>query len=135
MEVCMQILVDADSCPVKEIILSIAKERNLPVTMFIDKAHELNDGYSDVITVEKGKDSADKALENKVRNGDVVITQDYKVAAIALEKGARALNQDGFIYTDGNIQRILHDGHHIPKERTDGDDDKFEQAFLSQLKQ
>ncbi len=131
----MQILVDADACPVKEIILQIAKRRNIPVTMFIDRAHELNDGYSHVVTVEKGKDSADRALEWDVKSGDLVITQDYKVAAIALEKGARALNQDGFIYTHENIDRILNDGHHIPHMRTAEDDDKFEKAFLSQLKQ
>ena len=49
----MQILVDADACPVKQIIVRPAKERNIPVTMLIDTSHELSDGYSTVITVVK----------------------------------------------------------------------------------
>ena len=54
MEQAKRILVDADACPVKGIILRLAKQRNIPVTMVIDTSHELNDGYSTVITVDKG---------------------------------------------------------------------------------
>ena len=42
----MQILVDADACPVGQIIVRLAKEKNIPVTMRIDTSHELGDGYS-----------------------------------------------------------------------------------------
>ena len=56
----MQILVDADACPVKDIIVRFAKKYNIPVTMLIDTSHILDDGYSKVITVDKGRDSADK---------------------------------------------------------------------------
>lgn len=78
----MQILVDADACPVKKIIVHIAKDKNIPVTMIIDTSHELNDNYSTIITVEKGKDSADIALVNMVKSGDVVVTQDYGLAPL-----------------------------------------------------
>ena len=53
----MKILVDADACPVKEIIVRLAKQRNIPATMLIDTSHQLNDGYSTVITVDKQADS------------------------------------------------------------------------------
>jgi len=49
----MRILVDADACPVKQTVVRLAKERNIPVTMLIDTSHELNDGYSTIITVDK----------------------------------------------------------------------------------
>lgn len=141
----MKILVDADACPVKHIILKIAKEYNIPVTMFIDTSHILNDGYSEVVTVDKSRDSVDIALINKVAGGDIVVTQDFGVAAMALPKGARAVNQNGLIYTDGNIDKLLFERHLAqkvrrsggrtsgPRKRTKEDDMRFEAAFRGLL--
>lgn len=141
----MKILVDADACPVKECIVKIAKKFKIPVIMFIDTSHELDDGYSKVITVEKAKDSVDFALINKVSKGDIVVTQDYGVATMALSKCARAINQNGLIFTDKNIDKLLYERYvsqkvrraggrtRGPAKRTDEDDEKFERAFLSLL--
>jgi len=137
----VQILVDADACPVKEIIVKIAKQYNLPVTMLIDTSHELNDGYSDVITVEKSRDSVDIALINITKAGDIVVTQDFGVAAMALGKKAKAVNQNGLIYSDNNIDRLLFERHLGQKVRRAGgrtsgnkkrikkDDEDFERVF------
>lgn len=137
----MNILVDADACPVKGIIVKIAKQYRLPVTMVIDTSHELDDGYSTVIVVDKARDSADIALINLVRAGDIVVTQDYGVAALALGKKARAVNQNGLIYSDGNIDKLLFERHlgqkvrraggrtSNPRKRTPEDDMNFEKAF------
>lgn len=139
----MQILVDADACPVKSIIVRIAKQYKLSVIMLIDTSHELNDGYSTVITVDKARDSVDIALINLVKAGDIVVTQDYGVAAMALGKSARAINQNGLIYTDDNIDRLLFERHLGQKVRRAGgrtasikkrmkkDDEQFEEAFAS----
>lgn len=141
MEERMRILVDADACPVKGIIIKIAKEYRLPVTMFVDTSHTLNDGYSEVVTVDKSRDSVDIALVNKVSKGDIVVTQDYGVAAMALPKGARAINQNGLIYSNDNIDKLLFERHLSqkvrrsggrtsgPKKRTKEDDLRFEAAF------
>jgi len=137
----MQILVDADACPVKEIIVRIAKKKSIPVTMVIDTAHKLNDGYSHVVTVDKGADSVDFALVGLLHAEDVVVTQDYGLAAMALGKGAKVMNQNGLIYTDENIDRLLMERHLSakarragkrtkgPVKRTKADDEKFEMAF------
>jgi len=137
----MKILVDADACPVKNIIVRIAKEHNIPVVMLIDTSHVVNDGYSEVITVDKSRDSVDIALANKVSKSDIVVTQDYGVAAMALPKGANAINQNGLIYSNENIDKLLferHMGQKIrqsggrtsgPRKRTKEDDEKFEKAF------
>lgn len=85
----MKILVDADACPVKEILVGIARRRGIPVTMLLDTSHVLDDGYSTVITVDKGRDSADIRLVNLIQPGDVVVTQDYGVAAMSLARGQR----------------------------------------------
>lgn len=137
----MKILVDADACPVKDIIVKLAKRRHLPVTMFIDTSHILDDGYSTVITVDKGRDSADIRLVNLISPGDIVVTQDFGVAAMSLARGAKALNQNGMIYSDKNMDRLLFEralGQKIRRaggkagknrKRTSEDDKNFEAAL------
>ncbi len=138
----VQVLVDADACPVKELIVRAARQRGVPVTMLIDTSHELNDGYSLVLTVDKGKDSVDIALANLVKPGDLVMTQDYGVAAMALGHGAKALNQNGLIYTQENMDRLLFERYLSQKVRRSGgkagknrkrskaDDEEFMRSFL-----
>lgn len=137
----MKILVDADACPVKEIIVNIAKSKNVKVIMLIDTSHEIDDGYSEVVIVDKARDSVDFALINKAEKGDIVVTQDYGVAAMALAKGAIAINYDGIIYSDKNMDRLLFERHLAQKVRRSGgrisgpskrskeQDEKFEKAF------
>lgn len=137
----LNILVDADACPVKQIIVKVAKEKKINVTMFIDTSHVIDDGYSEVVVVDKVRDSVDFALVNKVRKGDIVVTQDYGVAAMALAKGARAINQNGVIYSDDNMDKLLFERHISQKVRRSGNrvsgppkrtkehDEKFERAF------
>jgi uncharacterized protein YaiI (UPF0178 family) len=141
----MKILVDADACPVKEIIVRMAKRRNIPLVMVIDTSHELSNGYGKVITVDKGADSADYAIAGLTSRGDIVVTQDYGLAAMVLAKGAKAINQDGMIYTNDNIdelltrryvgQKIRRSGGRMKgsKKRTKKDDSHFEHAFGSML--
>lgn len=107
----MKILVDADACPVKNIIVDIAKKYNIVVAMYIDTSHEYKDGYSEVITIAKGSDAVDIALVNDLEKGYIVVTQDYGLAAIALGKGARVIDQNGRIYTADNIDRLLFERH------------------------
>lgn len=116
----MRILVDADACPVKEIIIQVAKEENIKVMMFTDVCHIIDDGYSEVITVDKANDAVDIALANSVLKGDIVVTQDYGVAAMVLAKGAKAINQYGMIYSDDNMDKLLFERHIVQKVRRSG---------------
>ena len=137
----MRILVDADACPVKQIIVRLAKEKKIPVTMLIDTSHELSDGYSTIITVDKQTDSVDFALMGLLEREDIVVTQDYGLAAMVIGKGARAVNQNGLVFTDENMDKLLmerHIGGKIrrdggrtkgPAKRTKDDDARFEAAF------
>jgi len=137
----MKILVDADACPVKGIIVKLAKAKKIPVTMLTDTSHQLRDGYSQVITVDKAADSVDFALMGLLSSGDIVVTQDYGLAAMALGKRARVINQNGMVYTDENIDRLLMERHlgskvrrgggrtKGPPKRTKEDDARFEERF------
>ena len=132
----MRIMVDADACPVKKEILLLAKEHNIPVSMFFDNAHVYEDGYSEVYILDKGADSVDYFLINKTLPGDIVVTQDYGVATMALSKKAYPINQNGLIFSDDNILSLLnqrainkklrrHSNLKGPKKRTAKDSTNF----------
>jgi uncharacterized protein YaiI (UPF0178 family) len=138
----MKILVDADACPVKDIIEETAAKYRLPVLMLIDTSHILTSDYSEIILVSKAPDAVDFALINRTVRGDIVVTQDYGVAAMALGKGAYAIHPSGKNYTDNNIDVLLMErdiakkcrrageriGGHA-KKRTSADNERFAGAF------
>ncbi len=143
----MKILVDADACPVKDIIEYTAKRLQIPVVMLIDTSHILNSDYSEIILVSKAPDAVDIALINRALRGDIVVTQDYGVAAMALGKGAFAIHPGGKIYTDYNIDILLMErdiarkarraGERIKNrscKRTAADDERFQEAFIKLCK-
>lgn len=86
------IYVDADACPVVKQIENVAKSHNIPVTLFCDTNHVLQSDYSEVKIIGAGADAVDFALVNSCRAGDIVVTQDYGVAAMALARGACVIN-------------------------------------------
>ncbi|MBQ8509059.1 MAG: DUF188 domain-containing protein [Clostridia bacterium] len=140
----MRILIDADGCPVTKLTLRIAARYGIECVLFCDTAHSF-DTDARVITVSQGADSADFALVNHVLPGDIVVTQDYGLAAMALARGARPISQDGMLYTDGNIggllesralaKRIRRGGGRLkgPSKRTSAQDTAFEAALLKLL--
>lgn len=144
----MKIFVDADACPVIDIVEDIATKYNIPVTLLCDTNHVLTSDYSEVIVVGAGADAVDYKLISICHRGDIVVTQDYGVAAMALGKGAYAIHQSGKWYTDENIDQMLMERHlnkkarrassrnHIkgPRKRNDEDDQRFAESFEKLLR-
>lgn len=144
----MQIYVDADACPVVDIVEKIAKKYEIPSTLICDTNHVLHTGYSQIRVVEAGADAVDFALVTLCHRGDIVVTQDYGVAAMALGKGAYAIHQSGKWYTDDNIDQLLMERHISKKarrtsgkshqkglhKRTGEDDIRFEESFEKMVK-
>ena len=116
-EISMQIFVDADACPVVDIIEKISKKYHISVTLLCDTNHVLHSDYSEVIVVGAGADAVDYKLISICHKGDVVVSQDYGVAAMALGKGAYAIHQSGKWYTDDNIDQMLMERHLNKKAR------------------
>ena len=143
----MQIFVDADACPVVGIIETMAEKYNIPTTLLCDTNHVLSSAYSEVVVVGAGADAVDYKLISICHKGDIVVSQDYGVAAMALGKGAYAIHQSGKWYTNDNIDQMLMERHlnkkarrssrkcHIkgPKKRTEEDDERFVQSFEKML--
>ena len=144
----MQIYVDADACPVVGIVEKIAITYMVPVTLLCDTNHVLESDYSEVKVIGAGADAVDFALINLCHKGDIVVTQDYGVAAMALGKGAYCIHQSGKWYTNDNIDEMLMVRHlgkkarransknHIkgPKKRTSEDDERFAESFEKLIK-
>lgn len=144
----MKIFVDADACPVIDIVEDIATKYNIPVTLLCDTNHVLTSDYSEVIVVGAGADAVDYKLISICHRGDIVVTQDYGVAAMALGKGAFAIHQSGKWYTNENIDQMLMERHlnkkarrassrnHIkgPRKRTEVDDQRFAESFEKLLR-
>lgn len=115
-----KILVDADGCPVINETIDIAKEFNMPCVLICDTAHEMHREGAETITVSKGADAVDFVLVNRIKKGDIVVTQDYGLAAMALAKQGLPLDQNGRWYTDDNIDQLLAARHKAQKIRRAG---------------
>lgn len=144
----MHIYIDDDACPVVGIAEDIATKYNISVTLLCDTNHVLTSDYSEVIVVGAGADAVDYKLISICHRGDIVVTQDYGVAAMALGKGSFAIHQSGKWYTNENIDQMLMERHlnkkarrassrnHIkgPRKRTEEDDQRFAESFEKLLR-
>ena len=137
----MKILIDGDGCPVIDLTLEIAKHYGIEVIIFCDTSHHIERAGAITRVVTKGSDAVDFILVNEAKSGDLVITQDYGLAAMVLAKKAQAMNQNGLIFSDANMSTLLF-SRHVAKEvrrqggRTKGPkkrDSKQNEAFKISL--
>ncbi|MFT8888998.1 MAG: YaiI/YqxD family protein [Ethanoligenens sp.] len=141
----MKILIDADGCPVVDITVRIAKKHNVDCLILCDTSHVFEKDGATTLTFSKGADSVDFALVNRVEAGDIVITQDYGLAAMCLSRNALVINQNGMAYTADNMDALLlarHTARKIrnaggklkgPKKRMTGQDEEFVQKLTGLL--
>lgn len=137
----MKVLIDADGCPVVEIAVRICRKLGIPFLILCDTSHVFQKYGAQTLVFDKGSDSVDYALVNRIESGDLVITQDYGLASMCLARSARVLHQDGWEYTVDNIDALLQVRHDSRKHRAAGgrmkgqkkrsqsQNDAFETAF------
>lgn len=144
----MKIYVDADACPVVRIIEKLASKYEIPCVLLCDTNHILHSDYSEVIIVGAGADAVDFKLISLLKSGDICVTQDYGVAAMALGKRCFCIHQSGKWYTNENIDQMLMERHlakkarrsskkhHLkgPAKRTVEDDLRFEESFEKMIR-
>ena len=141
----MKVLIDADTCPVTSIAVSLCQKKNIECILFCDTAHQIQRDGAITIVIDKGADSTDFALANRVETDDIIVTQDYGLASMCLAKGGRVLHQDGWEYTQRNIDALLFERHEArkfrasggrtkgPKKRTSAQDQAFSAVFSKLL--
>lgn len=99
-----------------DFIVQTAAKYKVPVLILCDTAHQIQRDGAQTMTFDKGADSVDFALVNRVHPGDLVITQDYGLASMCrLARRARVLNQNGLEYTPENIDGLLFRRHENKK--------------------
>lgn len=140
----MKIFVDADACPVTRLTVQLAQKYHVPCVLLCDTSHMLQMEGAETIVVDKGADSVDFALVNRIGKGDLAVTQDYGLAAMCLARGATPISQNGFVYDENNIGALLEARHAAkklrnaggrlkgPRKRTRQQDEAFE-ALLDRL--
>lgn len=114
------IRVDGDGCPDIKVIERVAQKYHVPMKVYVDTSHILNCDYAIVVIVDKGMQSVDVKLENEIQRKDIVITQDYGVAVVALSKDAYVIHPSGTEYTNNNILELLENRHRNIKLRRQG---------------
>ena len=136
----MKLVIDADGCPVVALAVKTAEKYGVRCVLVCDTAHTFSNVHTEIITVSQGADSADFRIVNLLNAGDIVVTQDYGLAAMCLAKNATALNQNGLIYSEKNMDELLLSRHihkkvrraggrmKGPKKRTKQQDEAFEKA-------
>ena len=114
------VLIDADGCPVVDITVRLSAKAKKDCIIICDTAHVFEKPGAKTITVSQGSDSVDFTLVNMIQKGDIVVTQDYGLAAMCLARGAVPINQDGMVYTGDNIHALLMQRHTAKKIRMSG---------------
>jgi uncharacterized protein YaiI (UPF0178 family) len=128
-----KIIVDADACPVKPEIVKAAAPFAVDVVMVASFDHRLApmDGVQ-IVQVDRSDQSADLYIANRITAGDILITQDFGLAALALGKRAIALSNRGQQYTDRTIDFLLDRRHEQAKQRRGGKHSKGPRPFTDE---
>ena len=143
----MKLMIDADACPVVALAVKTAEKYGVRCVLVCDTAHTFSNVPAEIITVSQGADSADFRIVNLLDAGDIVVTQDYGLAAMCLAKNATALNQNGLIYSEKNMDELLLSRHihkkvrraggrmKGPKKRTKQPDESFDKVLTVLLEE
>ena len=116
----MRIIIDGDSCPVIDLTESIAKKFKIELILFCDYNHDIKLDYGKIIKVDQSYQSVVMNIINYTESNDIIVTNDYGLASIVLAKNTHAINANGKIYTERNIDTLLMKRHINKKIRRAG---------------
>ncbi|MGD6969257.1 YaiI/YqxD family protein [Rossellomorea vietnamensis] len=131
----MKIYVDADACPVKDIIISEAANFEIEVILVSSFSHFSNAEQPSgvrTIYVDSGAEAADYRIVKLVKKGDMLVTQDYGLASLGLAKGIIVLHHKGFRYTNENIDQLLQTRYLSAMARKGGQRTKGPKPFTAE---
>jgi uncharacterized protein YaiI (UPF0178 family) len=117
------VFIDADACPVTRDAISVARSHGARVMLVADTNTDLSKYVRpgvEATSVSQGRDSADFAIVGMLEAGDVVVTQDIGVAAMALGRGAGAVSPRGRIFYQATIDADMELRHAEARHRRSG---------------
>ena len=103
----MRLLIDGDACPNRKEVIELALHYEIETFLFIDFAHDIEDERICIVRCEVGKDSVDQMILSYIQAGDLLISQDYGLASLALLKEALVLHVSGKRISEDNIDVSL----------------------------
>lgn len=128
----MKVMIDGDASPVKKVAIEETKKRNIPIVLVSSFAHystKEQPPHVEIIYVDSSAEAADYKIMQLASRGDILITQDYGLASLALGKGCIVLHQKGFEYTTNNIEKLLQDRYLSAQIRKSGKRTKGPKPF------
>ena len=142
----MKIIVDADACPkyALQICFRLGLQYQIEVWTVASFDHNILSEHH--ITVGDNSQEADLKILNLTKAGDIIITQDFGLAAMVLGKGAYAMGPKGQAYRPETIEFLLEERElkakfrrsggrtKGPKKRTADDDEAFAMGLTSLIK-
>lgn len=141
----MKIVVDADATPKNalDICRRAAKEFSVPLITVASFNHRIESDQH--VVVGNAPQEADMQVVNLTSRGDIVVTQDWGLAAMVLGKGASVLSPAGRIFREETIDFLLEERElkarfrrgggrtKGPKKRTAEDDEIFKRSLYRLL--
>lgn len=128
----IKIMIDSDASPVKDIVIDEAKKHGLKVVLVASYAHystKIHPAHVETIYVDSAKEAADYRIMQLLQKDDILITQDYGLASLALGKKAKVLHHKGFEYDNDNIANLLESRYISAKIRKSGKRTKGPKPF------
>lgn len=107
----MKIFLDADACPVTDIIIETAKEKEIKLILVKNYTQIIEDEYPEIVTVDISNDSADFYIINRLKDNDLVITNDKGLSALAISRNSYVMDFFGNIINEKNIDLYLNMRH------------------------
>ena len=144
------IIIDGDACPVVNSVIELTQETGIFVTIIRSFSHfstQIDPEHVRTVYVDDGPESVDYKIVQLAKKEDIVITQDYGLASLLIDKVHIVMHHKGSIYRADNIQALLDQRylnaqirkqggrHKGPPPFTKNDRLKFEQAFTNVIKQ
>ncbi len=143
----MRIIIDGDACPksVKEICERAAREFDVELIIVVDMDHYLVSDFK-IIIVEQGRDSVDYKIIEIFQQEDILVTQDYGLASLVLNRASAVIHTAGFFINNNNIDELLESryiGQKIrkaggktkgPSKRRKEQDENFEKCLYKVLR-
>ena len=145
----MKIYVDADACPVKDVVIAEGTKAGIPIILVTSFSHFSNAEQPagvEIIYVDSGADAADYRIMRLAKKDDLIVTQDYGLASLGLAKGCIVLHHKGYRYTNENIDQLLQTRYLSamarkggkrtkgPKPFTTEDREKFRELFKKAIR-
>ncbi|NLY20848.1 MAG: YaiI/YqxD family protein [Tissierellia bacterium] len=137
----MKVYIDADGNAVTSIVEEICKKYNIPVIAVKNYNINLKSDYIEIVTVDDYKESADLYIANHISKDDILITNDYGLSSLVVNKCKKVINQSGMIIDNSNIDfllntrhihkemRLKHNVYTKSKKRTSLNDETFKSVF------